>query len=77
MVATVRDATSDLAKIAKQGCPSIRSYREKRDLLKCRDKFWEVEGSKMGSLMGVKEKTPEPSDMDSGGIQLFRSPRGT
>jgi HrpA-like RNA helicase len=74
MVATVRDSTSDLAKIAKQGCPSIRSYREKRDLLKCRDKFWEVEGSKMGSLMGVKEKTPEPTDMDSGGSLTFYTP---
>jgi len=63
-VATVKDPTSDLAKIAKQGCPAVRAYREKRDLLKCRDKFWEVEGSKMGTLMGVKEKPAEAADME-------------
>ena len=42
-VATVRDASSDLAKIARKGCLSLMEYRRKRDLNKCREKFWEIE----------------------------------
>eukprot|EP00961_Rhodomonas_salina_P072996 980546-Rhodomonas_salina.1 len=61
---TVRDPTSDLAQIARKGCASIRAYREKRDLLKSRDKFWEVEGSKIGGLMGVKEKEKEKEEWE-------------
>ena len=61
-VATVRDPTSDLAQIARKGCPSIRTYREKRDLNKCRERFWEVEGSKMGNLMGLKEKPKDDKE---------------
>ncbi len=52
-VATVRDPSSDLAKIARKGCPSVLAYRQKRDLNKCREKFWEIEGSKIGGLMGT------------------------
>jgi pre-mRNA-splicing factor ATP-dependent RNA helicase DHX38/PRP16 len=63
-VATVRDPSSDLAKIARKGCLSVQEYRKKRDLNKCREKFWEIEGSKIGGLMGVKEKEKEKEDVD-------------
>ena len=61
-VVTVRDPSSDLAKIARKGCHSVLEYRKKRDLNKCREKFWEIEGSKIGGLMGVKEKAAEEDD---------------
>lgn len=61
-VVTVRDPSSDLAKIARKGCHSLLEYRKKRDLNKCREKFWEIEGSKIGGLMGVKDKAPEEED---------------
>ena len=63
-VATVRDPSSDLAKIARKGCLSVQEYRKKRDLNKCREKFWEIEGSKIGGLMGVKEKEAEEEEVD-------------
>ena len=61
-VATVRDPSSDLAKIARKGCHSLLEYRRKRDLNKCREKFWEIEGSKIGGLMGVKDKHVAPEE---------------
>ena len=66
MVTVVKDPTSDLAVIARQGSPLLAEVRQKNEKNKMKKKFWELAGSKMGSLMGVKEENPtdgEGNDM--------------
>ena len=59
MVSVVRDPTSDLAVIAKQGSALLTECRAKAEKNKMKNKFWELAGSKIGKLMGVK---PEPEE---------------
>ena len=54
-VPTVRDATSDFAKMAREGSETLRRLREKREKNAMRQRFWELGGTRMGKAMGVKE----------------------
>ena len=54
-VPTVRDATSDFARMAREGSATLMRLREKKDRNTMRQKFWELGGSRMGSAMRVKE----------------------
>jgi len=56
MVSVVKDPTSDLAILAKQGSALLAEHRLKKDKNQMKDKFWELAGSKIGSLMGVKKE---------------------
>ena len=60
-VMTVRDPTADLAQIAKRGSRLLREVRETRDRQKATTRFWELAGSTMGAVMGIKKKQ-EASD---------------
>ncbi|RHY61624.1 hypothetical protein DYB34_008418, partial [Aphanomyces astaci] len=53
MVATVKDATSDLAVCARKGSELLREVREQRERSKMRKRFWELGGSRMGDVMGI------------------------
>lgn len=59
MVSVVRDPTSDLAVIAKQGSALLTDCRAKSEKNKMKNKFWELAGSKIGKLMGVKAEPEE------------------
>ncbi|KAL3801196.1 hypothetical protein ACHAWO_013989 [Cyclotella atomus] len=54
-VATVRDATSDFARMAREGSVTLMKLREKKERGGMRQKFWELGGSRMGDAMRVKE----------------------
>jgi pre-mRNA-splicing factor ATP-dependent RNA helicase DHX38/PRP16 len=54
MVSVVKDATSDLAVLAKQGSKLLFEVREKNERSKMKNKFWELAGNKIGSVIGVK-----------------------
>ena len=54
-VPTVRDATSDFARMAREGSVTLQRLREKKDRGGMRQKFWELGGSRMGDAMRVKE----------------------
>ncbi|CAA82662.1 putative pre-mRNA-splicing factor ATP-dependent RNA helicase mog-1 [Caenorhabditis elegans] len=65
----VVDTTCDMAVSAARGSVAVRKRREVEDRKKAQDKHWELAGSKLGNLMGVKEKkdeTADPEDDDSG-----------
>ena len=53
-VPTVRDASSDFAKMAREGSDSLRRLRDKKEKNAMRQKFWELGGSRMGNAMGVE-----------------------
>lgn len=49
----LKDPTSDMAVIARNGSALVKEMREKRDAAKGRARFWEVAGSKMGAITGL------------------------
>ncbi len=55
----VKDPTSDIAILAKNGSPKLKCLREQNERSKMREKFWELAGSKLGNILGVKEETKE------------------
>ena len=54
-VPTVRDATSDFARMAREGSVTLARLREKKERGGMRQKFWELGGSRMGDAMRVEE----------------------
>ena len=52
-VLPLRDPTSDMAVIARNGSQLVREVREKKEKNKSRQRFWELAGSKMGKITGV------------------------
>jgi pre-mRNA-splicing factor ATP-dependent RNA helicase DHX38/PRP16 len=59
MVLPVKDATSDMAMIARKGSALMQEVRGKRDENKSRDRFWEMKGTKMGEVTGTTKKEDE------------------
>lgn len=54
IVSVVKDPTSDIAVLAKEGSSVVRRIKQEADRSKMRDRFWEVAGSRMGETIGVK-----------------------
>lgn len=54
-VPTVRDASSDFAKMAREGSATLRHLRATKDKHAMRQKFWELGGTRMGDAVGVKK----------------------
>ncbi|KAL8441827.1 hypothetical protein Emag_006872 [Eimeria magna] len=50
-VTVVRDATSDMAMLARKGSAVLRHTKDAEDRAAVRQRFWEVAGSTLGSLM--------------------------
>ncbi|KNB43586.1 pre-mRNA-splicing factor ATP-dependent RNA helicase [Blastocystis sp. subtype 4] len=57
MVSTVKDPTSDFAVLAKKGSETLKSWMKEREKTRVmnKDRFWELNGSKMGKVMGLRE----------------------
>ena len=45
-----------MALICKKGSNVLRFQREKADRGKMRERFWELSGSRLGNLLGVKKQ---------------------
>ena len=65
-VPTVRDATSDFARMAREGSVTLQRLREKKERGGMRQKFWELGGSRMGDAMRVKEEGIKKGGEDKG-----------
>uniref|UniRef100_A0A8C5A201 RNA helicase n=1 Tax=Gadus morhua TaxID=8049 RepID=A0A8C5A201_GADMO len=57
-VIPVKDPTSDMAIISRKGSQLVRKHREQKERKKAQHKHWELAGTKLGDIMGVK-KTEE------------------
>eukprot|EP01069_Polyplicarium_translucidae_P002187 Polyplicarium_translucidae@DN1947_c0_g1_i1.p1 len=66
-VSVVRDETSDLVVLAKRGSLAVRQLREQQDRTKMRQRFWELAGSNLGELLGVK-KVENKDDEEGHGV---------
>jgi len=54
-VQVVKDPTSDFVQISKKGSQVLKHIREQNDRSKMREKFWDLAGTKMGSLLKVQK----------------------
>jgi HrpA-like RNA helicase len=58
-VVPLKDPTSDMAVISRNGSKLVKEIREKKDESKSRARFWEMAGSKMGTITGLTDKEVE------------------
>lgn len=58
-VIPVKDPTSDMALVARKGSHLVRVYREQKERKKAQKKHWELGGTKIGNIMGIKKKEDE------------------
>lgn len=65
LVLPVKDPTADMYILGRKGSSIMKESRESKDKDKSRAKFWELAGSKMGELLGIKKKK-EDEDPDAG-----------
>lgn len=78
-VPTVKDASSDFAKMAREGSAVLRHLRANKDKNTMRQKFWELGGTRMGDAVGVQKeedeetKKDQPAVTESGEIDYKKS----
>jgi len=53
-VLPLKDPTSDMAVISRNGSKLVKEVRDKKEANKSRARFWEVAGSKMGKITGAR-----------------------
>lgn len=58
LVLPLKDPTSDMAVIARNGSKLVKEIRDKKEASKSRARFWEVAGSKMGQITGASPAPP-------------------
>ncbi|XP_045194150.2 pre-mRNA-splicing factor ATP-dependent RNA helicase PRP16-like [Mercenaria mercenaria] len=58
-VIPIKDPTSDMAVVSKKGCAVVRVHREQKERRKAQKKEWELAGTRIGEIMGVKKKEEE------------------
>ena len=61
-VPTVKDNSSDFAKMARHGSATLRHLRATKEKNAMRQKFWELGGTRMGNAVGVKESEQQKQD---------------
>lgn len=45
-----------MAIISRKGSLVVRRYREQKERMKAQNKDWELAGTKLGNIMGIKKK---------------------
>ncbi|VDL77599.1 unnamed protein product [Nippostrongylus brasiliensis] len=71
-VIPVVDTTCDMAVAAARGSKVVRQFRESEERKKAQDKHWELAGSNLGNLMGVKQKPDELEDPEADDASDYR-----
>ncbi|KAG8230357.1 hypothetical protein J437_LFUL000628 [Ladona fulva] len=61
-VVPVKDPSSDMAIVARKGSALVRAFREQKERKKAQKKHWELSGTTIGNIMGVK-KTEEKASI--------------
>jgi pre-mRNA-splicing factor ATP-dependent RNA helicase DHX38/PRP16 len=63
-VPTVKDASSDFAKMSREGSATLRYLRANKEKNSMRQKFWELGGTRMGDAVGVKNEKAKDGGED-------------
>lgn len=72
-VIPVKDATSDIAILAKKGSALVRYHREMKERKRGQKKEWELAGTKLGDIMGIKKPKDEPEKSDEKVSEDYRA----
>ena len=77
-VSVVKDPTSDVAVLAKKGSQVLKELREQKDKMKHRNRYWDLQNSKIGKATGLgaaeaekekaEKKTKEADEEGSGPV---------
>ncbi|XP_048461924.1 pre-mRNA-splicing factor ATP-dependent RNA helicase PRP16 [Rhincodon typus] len=71
-VIPVKDATSDMAIISRKGSQLVRKHREQKERKKAQHKHWELAGTKLGDIMGIKQVEEKDQDIGEDGNVDYR-----
>ena len=52
----LQDNTCDMAVVARNGSLLVRKFREQKERKKAQHKDWELAGTNMGNILGIKKK---------------------
>lgn len=52
----VQDVTSDLAVLSRKGSQLVKQHRIEKERTKGTKKHWELAGTKLGNVLGIKAK---------------------
>ena len=63
-IQVVKAPNSDIAMLARKGSAVVRVVREKNEKSKMRDKFWDISGTTLGNLLGVKKEEDKGQEDD-------------
>lgn len=50
-----------MAQVARKGCAVVRIHRDQKEKRKAQKKEWELAGTKIGEIMGVKKEEEKVS----------------
>ncbi|XP_028811972.1 pre-mRNA-splicing factor ATP-dependent RNA helicase PRP16 [Denticeps clupeoides] len=65
-VIPVKDPTSDMAIISRKGSQLVRKHREQKERKKAQHKHWELAGTKLGDIMGIKKEEDDKDGKNVG-----------
>uniref|UniRef100_A0A158PAN8 Helicase ATP-binding domain-containing protein n=1 Tax=Angiostrongylus cantonensis TaxID=6313 RepID=A0A158PAN8_ANGCA len=71
-VIPVVDITCDMAVAAARGSKVVRQFRDSEERKKAQEKHWELAGSNLGNLMGVKQKSDEIAHSEDDDAKDFK-----
>lgn len=66
-VIPVKDSTSDMAIISRKGSAIVKFHREQKERKKAQKKEWELAGTRIGEIMGIKKKEEADEKMTEDG----------
>lgn len=61
-VIPVKDPTSEMALVARKGSALVRAHREQKERRKAQKKHWELDGTTIGNIMGIKNRKNEDKE---------------
>ncbi|ESO13044.1 hypothetical protein HELRODRAFT_188082 [Helobdella robusta] len=61
-IVPLKDPTSDMAVVSRKGSAVVLQHREQKERKKAQKKHWELAGSRIGDIMGIKREEEEEKD---------------
>lgn len=63
-VVPIKDVTSDMAVLSRKGSQLVRHHREKEEALKAQKKEWNLAGTALGNVLGIKTEQDTSAGQD-------------
>lgn len=63
-VIPIKDITSDMATVAKNGSAVVKAFREQKERKKAQRKDWNLKGTQMGNVLKIKQEAEVKAETD-------------